>query len=137
MLAAVASYIDARAHYGKWLVRMEDIDTPRVVAGAADDILRTLEQFGFEWDGQVVLQSTRTETYSAAVLKLRERGHVYGCRCSRKELADVRYPGRCREVNLSASESRAWRVRVPNDEICFEDRVQGTYCQHLEEDVGD
>jgi glutamyl-Q tRNA(Asp) synthetase len=137
ILAAVASYIDARANKSTWLVRMEDIDTPRVVAGAADDILRTLEQFGFEWDGQVLFQSTRTEAYSAALQNLRDRGHVYGCRCSRKEVAEIRYPGRCREANLSASESRAWRVRVPHDVICFEDRVQGTYCQRLEEDVGD
>ena len=137
MLAAVASYIDARANNGKWLVRMEDVDTPRVVAGAADEILRTLEQFGFEWDGPVLFQSTRTEAYRAQLQNLRDRGHVYGCRCSRKEVADIRYPGRCRDANLSTSESRAWRVRVTHDEICFEDRVHGKYCQHLDADVGD
>lgn len=137
MLAAVASYIDARANHGKWLVRMEDVDVPRVVAGAADDILHTLEQFGFEWDGPVLFQNTRTEAYEAALLHLRDRGHVYGCQCSRKEVADVRYRGRCRHANLSESESRAWRVRVSNEEVCFEDRVQGRHCQRLDEAVGD
>ncbi len=137
MLAAAASYMDARANHGKWLVRMEDLDAPRVVAGAADDILLTLDQFGFEWDSPVLFQSKRTEAYQNALQNLRDRGDVYGCRCSRREVGEGRYSGRCRKANLSEAESRAWRVRVPDEEICFEDRVQGRYCQQLEKYAGD
>ena len=84
LVTALASYLDARAHGGKWLVRIEDVDEPRTVPGAAEDILRTLERFGLEWDGPVMVQSQRTEAYQDALEKLRRQGRVYPCHSSRK-----------------------------------------------------
>src|SRR5262245_19517075 len=87
LLAAVGSYLDARANGARWLVRIEDLDTPRVVPGCADDMLRTLEAFGFEWDGEVLYQGTRREAYREALASLRSRGRIFACSCSRKDLA--------------------------------------------------
>ena len=145
LVAAVASYLDARAAHGRWLVRMEDVDTSRVQPGAADTILRTLERFGFEWDGEVMVQSNRTSAYRSALEFLRNQGLVYGCGCTRKELADssmesgpdLRYPGICRHGLPPGRSARSWRVRVPSEAIAFEDRLQGTQRQNLEEYVGD
>jgi glutamyl-Q tRNA(Asp) synthetase len=147
LVAAVGSYLDARAQNGAWLVRMEDVDTPRNVPGAADAILKTLEAFGFEWDGAVLYQSARLEAYAAAMAQLKHAGQVYGCACSRREIADsatrpavdggLAYAGRCRDGLPSGREARAWRLRVNNDEIAFNDRLQGRVAQHLESDVGD
>lgn len=144
LLAAVGSYLDARAQGGRWLVRMEDLDPPRVQPGAADDILRTLESFGFAWDGAVLYQSTRTEAYRTAFDQLCAAGLVYPCGCSRKELADSaltgqggsRYPGTCRS-GLAGRTPRAWRVRVANEVIRFTDRLQGLREQRLDQEVGD
>lgn len=147
LIAAVGSYLDARTQGGEWLVRMEDIDTPRNVPGAADDILRTMEYFGFEWDGPVLYQSLRGEAYAAALAALVEAGQAYGCACSRKEIAEAAsrqaldgglvYPGTCRAGLLPGQAPRAWRLRVPDAEISFIDRLQGRVAQHLERDVGD
>src|SRR6185436_1142230 len=86
LLAAVGSYLDARAHGARWLVRIEDLDTPRVIAGCADQQLRTLEAFGFEWDGEVVYQSSRREAYRAALEALNAAGRIFACSCSRRDL---------------------------------------------------
>ena len=147
LVAAVGSYLEARANGGAWLVRMEDVDTPRNVAGAADDILRTLEAFGFAWDGPVLYQSTRSEAYSAALEQLKAAGLVYGCACSRKEIADsavrpaidggLAYPGTCRGGLPAGRAARAWRLRVTAEPIRFVDRLQGAVTQCLESDVGD
>ncbi|PKO48546.1 MAG: tRNA glutamyl-Q(34) synthetase GluQRS [Betaproteobacteria bacterium HGW-Betaproteobacteria-4] len=147
LVAAVGSYLDARTHGGEWLVRMEDVDTPRNVAGAADAILKTLAAFGFEWDGAVLYQSSRFEAYAAALDQLKSAGLAYGCACSRKEIADsatrlavdggLAYPGTCRDGLPAGRVARAWRLRVNDDEIAFVDRVQGRVAQHLESDVGD
>ena len=107
LIAAVGSFLDARANGGRWLVRIEDIDPPREVPGAADHILATLDGFGFEWDGPVLYQHTRTEAYRAALARLLEEGHAYRCRCSRREIAAVspqgRYPGTCRAAGIPAA----------------------------------
>lgn len=147
LVAAVGSYLDARTQAGAWLVRMEDVDTPRNVAGAADVILTTLDAFGFEWDGPVSYQSDRFEAYAAALEKLKCAGLAYGCACSRKEIADsatrpavdggLAYPGTCRNGLPAGRVARAWRLRVNDDEIAFVDRLQGRVAQHLESDVGD
>jgi glutamyl-Q tRNA(Asp) synthetase len=147
LVAAVGSYLDARVKGGAWLLRMEDVDTPRNVPGAADAILKTLDTFGFEWDGAVLYQSTRLEAYAAALAQLKHAGQVYGCACSRREIADsatrpavdggLAYAGTCRDGLPSGREARAWRLRVNNDEIVFNDRLQGRVAQHLESDVGD
>lgn len=147
LVAAVGSYLDARTQGGEWLVRMEDVDTPRNQPGAADDILRTLEAFGFAWDGPVLWQSTRLAAYGEVLETLKRSGQVYGCACSRKEIADsathaaidggLAYPGLCRGGLPAGREARAWRLRVDDREIAFDDRLQGRIAQHLAHDVGD
>ena len=148
LLTALASYADARANGGRWLLRMEDLDPPREVAGAADDILRTLEAFGFEWDGAVEYQSRRYAVYEAALAGLKAAGAVYPCYCSRRQWqAEARpgvdgfvYGGRCRDAVQRPSENGktpAWRLCVPDEEIGFDDAVVGHYAQNLARDIGD
>src|SRR5689334_13652683 len=102
LLAAVGSYLDARRQDGRWLVRIEDLDTPRVVPGCADDMLRTLDAYGFEWDGDVLYQSRRRAAYEEAIKLLGDAGRTFPCSCSRRELAAAGgdeapgYPGTCR-----------------------------------------
>jgi len=111
LLAAVASFCDARHHGGEWLVRMEDLDPPREVAGAADDILRTLEGFGFEWDRDVWFQSRRNDAYHAALADLQSGGFCYPCGCSRKDWSEhTVYPR-----NLPEGTGRG--CRRPNAEV--------------------
>ena len=119
LVAAVASYLDALALGGKWLVRIEDIDTPRVVPGAADEILRTLERFGFEWDGPVLHQSTRIEAYREALAQLKRGGFVYPCSCSRTTT----------EPCMCTSGPR-WRVRFPGDDFTVL-RADGIFAYQL------
>lgn len=147
LIAALGSCLDARQQGGTWLLRMEDVDTSRNVPGAADDILRTLAAFGFEWDGPVLYQSQRLAAYGAALEQLKQAGLAYGCACSRKEIADsathaaidggLAYPGTCRKGLPDGRAARAWRLRVDNGEVAFIDRLQGRVVQHLEDDVGD
>ena len=147
LVAAVGSYLDARAHGGEWLVRIEDVDGPRTVPGAADGILRTLEGFGFEWDGEVLVQSRRLDLYHSALVQLQLDGRVYPCACSRSEIAaatcqlsvdgGLRYPGTCRNGLTEGRAARAWRLRVPDREFRFVDRVQGETRQNLERELGD
>ena len=147
LVAAVGSCLDASAHGGAWLVRMEDVDTERNVPGAADAILRTLEACGFEWDGAVLYQSRRGEAYAAALERLQAAGWAYGCACSRREIADsagglavdggLVYPGTCRAGLPPGRAARAWRLRVPDAEVGFDDRLQGRLAQVLARDVGD
>jgi glutamyl-Q tRNA(Asp) synthetase len=134
LVAALGSYDDAKAHDGEWLVRMEDIDTPRVVPGAADGILRTLETFGLQWDGPVLYQSSRTDAYEAALDGLRKRGLAFPCSCSRKDLGD-RYPGTCRSGARGGRIS--WRLRVSGELTEFNDRRLGPQRQNVEEYCGD
>ncbi|PWB54683.1 MAG: tRNA glutamyl-Q(34) synthetase GluQRS [Nitrosomonadales bacterium] len=145
LVAAVGSYLDARSCQGKWLVRMEDLDPPRVVAGAADNILRTLEAFGLFWDGDVVFQSRRGEAYRAALDVLQQQGVLYPCNCSRREIADsaleastgLIYQGQCRSGMRKGRAAHALRVITDNHPIKFCDRLLGDCGQRLEADVGD
>lgn len=147
LVAALGSYLDARAHGGQWLLRIEDVDTQRSVAGATEAIVRTLAGFGFEWDGEVVVQSQRLDLYHAALVRLQLDGDVYPCACSRSAIASATdrrsvdgallYPGTCRSGLPAGSAARAWRLRVPDREVRFVDRVQGESRQNLERDVGD
>lgn len=137
LVAAVASYLDARAIGGRWLVRIEDVDESRTVPGADALILRTLEQYGFEWDGEVVWQSRRTGLFREALARLQETGAVFACACSRKELGDGPYPGTCRDGLQPGREGRTWRVRVPADRVEFEDRIYGEYAEEIGERTGD
>jgi glutamyl-Q tRNA(Asp) synthetase len=138
LYTAAASYLDARAHGGRWLLRMEDLDRPREVAGAAGNILRALEKFGFQWDGPVVHQRDRDEHYDAALHSLRERSLTFACSCSRLQLEDEhRYPGTCRGRNMLAGMAAATRLRIEPGYVTFEDRIQGMFRQEVSATVGD
>ncbi|HEX4243775.1 MAG TPA: tRNA glutamyl-Q(34) synthetase GluQRS [Steroidobacteraceae bacterium] len=137
LYTAVASFLDARAHGGRWLLRMEDLDRAREAPGSADAILGTLERFGLEWDGPVVRQSVRGGLYARALDALRERGLTFQCSCSRAELAEEdRYPGTCRNAARAAGPT-ASRLRVEPGSIAFHDRVQGDFAQDVAAAVGD
>ena len=145
LVAAAASWLDARAAGGRWLVRIEDLDGPRSVPGAAEQILETLQGLGLRWDGEVTYQSQRTALYQNALRAL-ER-HTYWCCCSRREVADSSigvaadgaqiYPGTCRAGVAPGKAPRALRVRTTDEAVRFTDRVQGRQEQVLERDVGD
>jgi glutamyl-Q tRNA(Asp) synthetase len=145
LVAAVASYLEAKSHAGEWLVRMEDLDTPRVVPGAAEEILRVLEACGMQWDGAIVYQSNRTDAYHAELHRLRASGLVYPCACSRREIADSAlsgiegpvYPGTCRDGLAAGKTVRAYRINTRGAEIGFDDALQGHVQQNLETDIGD
>ena len=145
LVAAVGSYLDAHASGGEWLLRMEDVDAPRSVPGAADAILRNLENLGFAWEGEVVQQSRHTAHYRAMFERLRRDGSVFACACTRREVADSalgadgapRYPGTCRNGLPPGREARAWRLKVEPGLVCFDDALQGRICQDLAAEVGD
>ncbi len=137
LYTAAASYLDARAVGGRWLLRIEDLDVPRVVPGSAAGILRTLERFGFEWDDET-WQSGRTERYAAALDTLRSWGLTFECSCSRSALAeDDRYPGHCREHPMVPGRTTATRLRVDSGLVEFTDRIQGRFRQDVAAAVGD
>lgn len=147
LVAALGSYLDARAAGGEWLLRIEDVDAPRSVPGATESILRTLDAFGFQWDGEVLVQSRRLDRYHAALVRLQLDGEVYPCACSRREIADSVvaasvdgghvYPGTCRGGLAEGRAARSWRMRTPDASIGFVDRVQGAQAQNLERELGD
>ena len=138
LYAAAASFLDARAHGGRWLVRIEDLDRPREVAGSADRILRSLQAFGLEWDGEAVRQRDRTELYVAALENLRARNLTFECSCSRSQLEDEnRYPGTCRPRPAATGAPTATRLKIDRGAIVFSDRIQGTYRQDVAAAVGD
>jgi len=145
LVAAVGSYLDARHHGGEWLLRIEDLDPPREVPGAADVILRTLDTFGLHWDGPVIYQSRRNDIYASALDELARKGYLFGCACTRKEIADsairseagLVYPGTCRGGLPPGRHARALRVRSEARRIELVDRLQGTLLQQLDREVGD
>ena len=144
LVAALGSYLEAKARGGRWLVRMEDVDQPRCKPEHAATILRTLEAFGFEWDGPVMVQSQRTDRYREVLEQLKTMGAVYPCGCTRSELEGTPagvdgapiYPGTCRNGLPAGKNARAWRLRVAGN-IDFDDAVQGRQHQNLAHDVGD
>jgi glutamyl-Q tRNA(Asp) synthetase len=143
LLAALASWLDARAAGGRWLFRIEDLDPPREQPAAAGQIMRALEHLGLEWDEPVVYQSKRGQLYRDALERL--AGKTYACGCSRKEISDSAlglalagvYPGTCRNGLPPGKTLRALRIRTVPDSIRFPDRVQGLVEQSVERDVGD
>jgi glutamyl-Q tRNA(Asp) synthetase len=150
LAAAMASYLDARAHGGRWLLRIEDIDETRTVDGAAHEIETALHTLGMRWDGPVLVQSERKQRYLDACTRL--AGHVYPCGCTRKEIADSNlgtgadgaaiYPGTCRHGLAPGKQARTLRLRVPDtggegEEISFMDRWLGRQSQHLATQAGD
>ncbi len=146
LIAAIASFCEAKAHNGQWLVRMEDLDKPREIKGAADTILHQLETFGFEWHGAVIYQSQREDFYTEILDQLKNKQLVYPCTCTRKEIADstqkfgidgIIYPKTCLDHPLKANVPNAWRIKTNSVEIGFNDAIQGEIKQILSQDVGD
>lgn len=146
LIAALASCLEARAHGGQWLLRMEDVDAPRTQPGAADTILRQLEACGFGWDGPVLWQSRRLEAYQEALDRLIRSGQAYPCACSRKEIADsalrapdgsLRYPGSCRNGLPAGRAPRAWRCRSDSGRLEWSDAIQGPQQEDLAHSTGD
>ena len=152
LVAAIASWLDARAAGGRWLVRIEDVDEPRTVPGAIDEILRALEALGLAHDGEIVRQSARTALYDEALERLRRAGRVYRCDCSRREIADSAlrgpegpiYPGTCRgdrdayrALAVAAPLAGAVRFAIDDGRVAFDDRVQGPVVQEVAADIGD
>lgn len=148
LVAAVGSYLAARNAQGDWLVRIEDLDPPRSAPGAAEQILRTLEAFGFHWTESITRQSTRAEIYEAAVVKLLADGRAFPCSCSRSELLagrrrpqaegeELHYPGWCRNGVRAPGRALAIRFRVPAGSIQFDDEIQGSQSFEPELDGGD
>jgi glutamyl-Q tRNA(Asp) synthetase len=149
LLAAMASYADALAHDGKWLVRIEDVDEPRSAPGASAHILRTLSRYGFRWDGEVIVQSERTAIYEAALKRLDTCGAVFACYCTRKMLetqpqnvsGERLYPGTClrdegKRLGHGERSAFALRVNVPEETITWNDRLLGEQSQRLASEVG-
>lgn len=147
LTTALASWLDARAAGGAWIIRIEDLDPPRIVPGAAERILEALARCGLESDEPVVFQSARGERYEAAFARLQAAGLIYGCACSRRDVDEVIeaqagwpagvYPRTCASGAAPNKPIRAYRLRVPDEESCFVDRAAGPFMQHLTSDVGD
>ena len=139
LLTALASWCDARAAKGQWLLRIEDVDVVRTQQGAADHIIRTLEHYGLWWDGKIIYQSQRTERYQAALQQLQQQNEIFWCTCSRAELAQTQsaiYTGHCRTHHQYSSQAAA-RIRVNNSIIDFDDGVFGHISENIAETVGD
>ncbi|MFT3930386.1 MAG: tRNA glutamyl-Q(34) synthetase GluQRS [Spongiibacteraceae bacterium] len=139
LLAALASFLDARAHNGQWLVRIEDIDPPREVAGASRAILNCLHAHGLEWDGDVLYQSQRLAVYQKICAQLIEQHRAFYCTCSRLDLAanDGVYAGRCRQCFDQPQQPAAIRLRVDAVDIDISDRIQPAFTENIARDVGD
>lgn len=140
LVTALASYLDARHHQGQWLVRMEDLDPPREIAGASDAILASLEQHGLHWDQSVEFQSQRSHYYEAALEQLTNKGLLFPCLCTRAQLngANRLHQGVC-DTDIDAIEHKPYALRLAVDDKTrvFTDQLYGEQTQHLLRDVGD
>lgn len=147
LIAATGSFLQARAYRGEWLLRIDDIDPPREIPGASEDIRATLERFGFEWDGPIVYQSQRNEIYQETLAGLRANGCIYPCACTRKTIAETQalvgtdrphvYPGTCRKGLGKGRSPRLLRLDTRDSRIRFHDLVQGKCYYDMENDIGD
>jgi len=138
LYTALASYLDARRHGGLWLLRIDDLDTPRNTEGAVDAILQCLQHFGLQWNGEVYYQSQHIDTYQSILKRLQQQYWLYACHCSRKTLGHAPvYPGNCRYAGFSFEEPSAWRLKIQDVQIEFDDALQGTISQNLARDHGD
>tara|TARA_B110000902_G_C14220995_1_gene555157 strand:+ start:611 stop:1480 length:870 start_codon:yes stop_codon:yes gene_type:complete len=146
LVAAVASYCDAKANQGQWLLRIEDLDRPREVVGASDDIINTLQVYGFVWDGDILYQSARSTAYQTALDELKSQGMVYPCTCSRKTITDIAeqkgiegtiYPQTCLHQAIDLNKTPAWRFKTPDQETRFNDMVLGLQSQQVATKIGD
>lgn len=140
LIAAVGSYLQAKKNKGEWLIRMEDVDIKRKVDGADSDILKTLEAFGFEWDGKIIYQSEQTVHYEQALEQLISQALIFPCLCSRKQLAKSKstiYPGTCRSRQLPEKNEHALRLLSKDTSINFNDAVMGRHSQNIKRQCGD
>lgn len=152
LVAAIASYLEARKNNGTWLVRMEDVDELRNVKGAADEIMRSLDAYGFEWDETILYQTQRKEAYAEALQHLKNQQLAYPCTCSRKSLkakaqtGEIKigalgfiYPGTCTNKSFAhlKPSDYAIRIKVPEEEYNFNDKILGKYSQKLKTELGD
>ena len=145
LYTALASFLQARANRGEWLLRIDDVDSLRNIPSAADSILRTLDRHGLHWDGEVVFQSRNLETYQAALVQLESAGLLYSCTCSRQELIALArrdpdqagYPGICRHQGHDRQKPHALRIKVDGGTVVFTDELQGEVRQDLAAEIGD
>ena len=139
LYTALASFLDAKHHHGQWLLRIDDIDTPRNQQGAVDSILRCLEHFELFWDGEIDFQSQHLETYQSALDQLVKGDYVYACSCNRKQLLAHQgiYPQTCRNKQLDLNHDVAIRIKTQNDPVSFADGIQGQICSRLLTEQGD
>jgi len=140
LLAAVGSYLQAKRNHGEWLIRMEDVDVTRKVEGSDTDILRTLEAFGFEWQGEVLYQSVQNQHYEKALQQLINQSLISPCLCTRKQLAETGsdiYPGRCRQRQLPEENEHALRIIAHDTDITFNDTIMGKQSQNIQQQCGD
>lgn len=137
LITAVASYCDAKSQQGSWLVRIEDTDIPRIYPDSETHILNSIAAFGFEPDGEIIFQRQRLSLYEDVIEQLKQQHLVYACQCTRKMLgSNAIYQGTCRDLHLEFKD-QAIRVKVSDQLICFEDRLQGQHCSNLQHDLGD
>ncbi|WP_245588272.1 tRNA glutamyl-Q(34) synthetase GluQRS [Brackiella oedipodis] len=146
LVAALASYLDAKAHHGQWRLRIEDIDMPRVIAGADTVIMQQLQHLGLHWQGPVLWQSKRIAYYDRLFAQLQAQQLIYGCACTRKEIFAVAphpktqahvYPGTCRHGVPAGRQARAWRLKTKDQVIAWQDRWCGPQQQNVLQEVGD
>ena len=139
LVSALASYLDAKANGGRWLVRIEDLDPPREVTGSSTLILRQLQALGMDWDDDVLYQSTRLSVYERILQQLENREYCFYCDCSRQRVSGLEgvYDGRCRSRGLNSSPGLAIRLKISPKTVQFTDGIQGDYAQNLEHEVGD
>jgi len=137
IVTALASFLQARSQQGRWVLRIDDLDTPRVKPGASDDILKTLQILSLNWDGQVLYQSRRYEAYQAALEALLNKDLLYRCDCPRKETRGIPYPGTCRHRSVPVCHQAALRIRTDNTTITINDLIQGAYARNINAESGD
>jgi glutamyl-Q tRNA(Asp) synthetase len=131
LYTALASFLAARSQQGRWLLRIDDLDTPRTVKGSVDAIIKTLDCFGLHWDGAVAFQSQQLALYQDALERLMAGGWVYPCSCSRKTLTTEVYPGYCLNKIILPEQEHALRVRTDARTIVFDDSLQGPMAENL------
>ena len=127
IVAALASYLDAKHNQGRWLLRIDDIDTPRVKAGAAEGIIKTLEALGLQWDGRIIYQSDRLEVYEENIATLGRAGLLYRCYCPRGLTKGIPYPGTCREKNNNPTQPFSLRIKTDEHAMRLDDIIQGAH----------
>jgi glutamyl-Q tRNA(Asp) synthetase len=140
LLAAVASYLNIRSQNGTWLVRIDDLDPPREIAGAASDILHTLESLGLHWDKDILYQSRRLEAYDEALARLQKKKLIYLCSCSRKDIVqrgESIYTGHCRSGYIAGRQRYAIRLKVSKETLSWHDMIQGSQFSRLFQEHGD